>query len=192
MSAMQAMYEFILEINKLKLVFRKTKTHPDRNESTAEHSWTAGMITMVVMDEIKQEFPGIDDVKVLKLALIHDIVEIYAGDVILFNTQARKDQEKIEHEALQKLMAIYPEFGNKLHTLWHEFEKRETIESKVAKAADAICPVFLRVSVGQSYKPFDIQLADLEKKMWSYFEFSKTFSALFQKLLNEAVSMELI
>lgn len=99
MKNLQNIYQFILEINKLKLVFRNTTTSSQRNESTAEHSWSATMITIILMDELKKEFPGIDELKIIKLALIHDIVEIYAGDVIAFDIEARKNKEKIEAEA---------------------------------------------------------------------------------------------
>jgi len=88
------MYQLILEISKLKLVFRNTITSPGRNESTAEHSWSTSMITMILMDELKKEFSGIDELKIIKLALIHDIVEIHAGDVSVFDVAARKDKEK--------------------------------------------------------------------------------------------------
>lgn len=117
MSHSQNMYQLILEMSKLKIVFRTTITSHDRKESTAEHSWSASMIAIILMNELKIEFPEIDELKIIKLVLIHDVVEIYAGDVIAFDEAARKDKEKIEAEALQKLMAIYPEFGKPLHGL---------------------------------------------------------------------------
>jgi putative hydrolase of HD superfamily len=188
----QDMFNFILEMNKLKLVFRNTTTHPDRKESTAEHSWSASMIAVILMDELKKEFATIDELKTIKLSLIHDIVEIYAGDVIAFDMEARKDKEKVEAEALQKLMMIYPEFGRHLHDLWYEFEKRESIEAKIAKASDAICPIFLRLQFKQSYAPFGITIDRLEKTKSPYFTFSKTFTALYQKLKTDLLKEKLI
>lgn len=120
------------------------------------------MITIISMDELKKEFPEIDELKIIKLALIHDVVEIYAGDVMAFDMEARKDKEKIEEEALKKLMEVCPEFGQQLHGLWYEFEKKESIEAKIAKAADAICPIFQRFQSKQSYIPFDITIANLQ------------------------------
>ena len=110
-------YQLILELNKLKLVFRKTTTNPDRKESTAEHSWSASMIVMILLDELKKEFTEINELKAIKLALIHDVVEVYAGDVMAFDIEARKENEKVEREALEKLMAIYPVFGKQLQNL---------------------------------------------------------------------------
>lgn len=192
MSNIQSMYKLILEINNLKLIFRNTTTCPDRKESTAEHSWSVSMITLILMDEIKKEFCQIDELKTIKLSLIHDIVEIYAGDVMAFDTEARKNQEKVETEALKKLMAVYPEFGQQLHDLWHEFEKKESLEAKIAKAADAICPMFQRLQSKQSYVPFHITIANLEKTKSPHFAFSKTFSALYQKLKADLQEENLI
>lgn len=192
MSDFQNMYQFILEINKLKLVFRNTTTLPDRKESTAEHSWSVSMIVMVLMDELKKEFPHINELKTIQLALVHDIVEIYAGDVIAFDAEARKNKVKDETEALNKLMEVYPAFGKQLHDLWHESEEKETIEAKIAKAADAICPIFLRLQFKQSYLPFNITIANLEKTKAPHFIFSKTFDKLYQKLKTDLLAEKLI
>jgi len=188
----QNRYQLILEINNLKLVFRNTTTNPERPESTAEHSWSVSMITMILMDDLKKEFGSINELKVIKLGLIYDLVEIYAGDVMAFDAEARKNKEQIELEALNKLMSIYPEFGKQLHNLWHEFEEKETIEAKIAKAADSICPIFLRLQSGQSYIPFNITIDNLEKVKKSIFAFSKTFTVLYQKLKSDLIEKKLI
>lgn len=91
-------YQLILEMTKLKVVFRNTISIKDRKESTAEHSWSASMIIMILMNELKKEFAEIDELKVIKLTLIHDIVEIYAGDVIAFDAAARKEKEKLKQK----------------------------------------------------------------------------------------------
>lgn len=192
LSNFQNMYQLILEINKLKLVFRNTTTLSDRKESTAEHSWSVSMITIILMDELKKEFPQIDELKIIKLALIHDIVEIYAGDVTAFDAVARKNKTKDEIEALNKLMVIYPEFGKQLHDLWHESEERETIEAKIAKAADAICPLFLRLQFKQSYIPFNITMENLESTKSPNFTFSKTFNRLYKQLKIDLLTEKLI
>jgi len=188
----QNAYQFILELNKLKLVFRNTLTNKERSESTAEHSWSAAMIIVVLMSELKKEFTAIDELKAVKLALIHDIVEIYAGDVIAFDAQARKDKHAVELDALEKLMQLNPIFGEQLHALWHEFENKSSIEAKIAKAADAICPVFVRLHSKQSYIPAAISLEKFDKTKAPSFEFSKTFSALYQQLKLDLQANDLI
>ncbi len=191
MSNFQNMYQLILEINKLKLVFRNTKTQPSRNESTAEHSWSVCMIVMILMDELKKEFHQLDELKIIKLALIHDLVEIYAGDVTAFDDEARKNKVKDEIEALNKLMKIYPEFGKELHDLWYESEKKETIEAKIAKAADAICPVFLRVQFNQALQP-DITFEVFDKTKAPAFRFSKVFNKMYEQLKKDLIDRNLI
>jgi 5'-deoxynucleotidase YfbR-like HD superfamily hydrolase len=192
MLEIQNTYQFILELDKLKQVFRNTITDFARKESTAEHSWSVAMIVLVLLSELKKEFPQFDELKTLKLALIHDIVEIYAGDIIAFDLTARKEKEQIEIAALHQLMAIYPEFGRQLHDLWLEFEKRESLEAQIAKAADSICPIFQRLHSKQSYVSFNVTLSHLEKTKSHYFTFSQVFSALYQKLKSDLLIEQLI
>ena len=92
--------------NKFLLFFRNTTTNSERNESTAEHSWSVSMIIIILIDDLKKEFGHIDELKTIKLGLIHDVVEIYAGDVMAFDVEARKNKEQVELEALKKLMLI--------------------------------------------------------------------------------------
>lgn len=164
MVEIQNIYRLILELDKLKQVFRNTVTDSTRKESTAEHSWSVAMIVLVLLPELKKEFSEFDEFKTFKLALIHDIVEIYAGDVLAFDLIARKEKENIEIAALNQLAAIYPEFGKQLHDLWFEFEKRESLEAQIAKAADSICPIFQRLHAKQSYIPFKVTLSHLISK----------------------------
>lgn len=187
-----AIYHFILEIDKLKQVFRNTKTSDNRRESTAEHCWSASMIAMIVMQELREEFGAFDEFKIIKLILIHDLVEIYAGDIIAFDIEARKNKALQEQEALEQLISLCPMFGAELKPLWYEFEHRETLEAKIAKACDAICPVFQRVQAGQSYLPFGVSLEKLRYTIEQHFKFSRTFSSLFSKLQQELYDRRLI
>lgn len=192
MEILSAQYQLISELSKLKIVLRNTQTMSKRQESTAEHSWSASMITLIVMQELKQEFPTLDELKILKLTLIHDIVEIYAGDVIVFDAIARKDKLALEQQALATLVSLCPSFGTELEALWNEFEAHTTLEAKVAKAADSICPIFQRLAVKQSYIPYHVDLIKLEKTKQPYFEFSQTFSTLFKQLKEDLIEAKLI
>ena len=185
-------YALISELSKLKVVFRNTKTQMDRKESTAEHSWSASMIVMILRDELKQEFTQIDELKIIKLVLIHDIVEIYAGDVMVFDREARKNKAAEEIAALEQLKNLYPDFGHQLNDLWYEFEAKETLEAKIAKAADAICPIFQRLHVKQSYISINISLDQLNQTKQPLFEFSQTFLTLYENLKNDLLNEQLI
>lgn len=192
MSNIQNIYNLILEMDKLKTIFRNTLSASDRKESTAEHSWSASMIIIILMDELKKEFPDLDELKTIKLIMIHDTVEIYAGDVLAFDIQARANKEKVEADALKQLIAVNPAFGSQLHDLWHEFETKQTIEAKVAKAADSICPMFQRLLVKQSYIPYNITIANLDTTKYPIFTFSQTFTTLYQKLKMDLLANNMI
>lgn len=188
----QNTYQLIAELTKLKLVFRNTQTEVNRYESTAEHSWSASMIVMILMGSLKEEFGQIDELKTIKLTLIHDVVEIYAGDVSAFDAVARKNKEELEIEALNKLVDLCPTFGEQLQSLWYEFERKETLEARIAKAADAICPIFQRLATKQSYIPFNITMQKMDSTKSPYFEFSKSFQVLYNKLKQDLVLDKLI
>ncbi len=143
--------EFILELEKLKGVLRKTKpVGQKRYENSAEHSWQTAMTAMILLDEAPDD---LDVLKVLKMLLIHDVVEIDAGDVFVYDTNARSDIAELEAQAAQRIFGLLPDsIGEELLQLWHEFEERQTAESKFAKAVDRINPVLQNLaSDGQSW-----------------------------------------
>lgn len=131
---------FILELEKLKSVLRKTRpVGLDRFENTAEHSWQTALTAMVFLEDTDA---SLDALKVLKMLLIHDVVEIDVGDVFVYDEQARADAEEIERAAAKRIFRLLPErLGVELLALWEEFEARETPESIFAKAIDRVNPV---------------------------------------------------
>jgi len=156
MSKIQNKIDFILELEKLKGVLRKTKpVGLDRYENSAEHSWQTTLTALILLDEAPAE---IDALKVLKMLLIHDVVEIDAGDVFVYDTNARAEIAEKEAEAAERIFGLLPAgIGDELLQLWHEFEGRQTIESKFAKAVDRINPVLQNLaSHGQSWVEHNI------------------------------------
>lgn len=192
MSNLDNSYQLILEINKLKTVFRNNQTTSDRRESSAEHSWSTTMICLILMPELKQEFPDLDETKIIHLALTHDLVEIYAGDVSTFNVAARVQKAVDEADLIQNFKHIDHDFGSQIVDLWKEFESQITIEAKIAKAADAICPIFLRVLVKQSLKAEGISQELFESRKLPYFIFSQTFTSLYHKLKSDLLENGLV
>ena len=189
---LEEIYTLIMEVGKLRLVFRNTQVLPDRRESSAEHSWSVAMIIMTLMDDLRQEFGAIDELKTIKLGLIHDVVEIYAGDAFAFDEKARQEKEKLEQEAMEKIVEIYPAFGRQLEKLWHEFEARETLEAKIAKGCDAMCAIFQRIRSQHSYTTRGIDMVRLDNLMLPYLSFSKTFMTMYARLKADLVSGGLI
>ena len=131
--------EFLMEIDKVKSIVRRTKLFDgSRCENDAEHSWHLAMMAIVLAEHANEPF---DLVKVLKMILIHDIVEIDAGDFIVYTHQT-VEKEATEKVAAERIFGMLPE-GQKqeLIDLWREFEERSTPEAKFAAALDRLEPV---------------------------------------------------
>lgn len=136
--------DFIREIDKLKYILRQTCLfESERRENDAEHTWH-----LVMMAVILQEYTNepIDLLKVLKMLLIHDLVEIDAGDTFAFDVIVEDVFDK-EKKAAERIFGLLPEDQkDELIMLWHEFEKAESAEAKFAKAIDRLEPVLQNIS----------------------------------------------
>lgn len=156
---------FIKEIDKLKYIQRKTALfNSTRNENDAEHSWHLAMMALVMSEQSNEK---VDLLKVIKMLLIHDIVEIDAGDTFLFDTTKSHDNTAEELEAAKRIFGILPEAqANDLIAIWEEFEAAETAEAKFAKAMDRLAPMMQNDSNGGgTWKEFDVPYeAVIEKK----------------------------
>lgn len=163
MTRLEKQINFINEIEKLKTVTRQNKTLDGRQENSAEHSWHLGIIGMYLTEYGDD---NLDRFKVVQLLLIHDLVEIYAGDAFLYNDVARKAAEKKEEASLNQLVALLPEDqGGDLSRLWHEFEDRKTPEAKFAKAIDAFQPLLNHYLTAEDhFNPNQITLSQVYDK----------------------------
>ncbi|NEY30692.1 HD domain-containing protein [Streptomyces sp. PRKS01-65] len=134
--------EFIIEVDRLKDIFRQSPLlAADRKENDAEHSWHLALMTLVLAEYADEP---IDTSKVLALVVLHDLVEIYAGDTFLYDTAAAADQEAREQQAADRLFAILPpDQRDRFRALWEEFEERRTPEARFAKAMDRLQPLLL-------------------------------------------------
>lgn len=137
--------KFALEIDKAKNIFRQTHlSEHGRNENDAEHSWHMAIMAWLLKEYSNDE---IDISKVILMCLIHDLVEIYAGDTYAYDTENLKTQKSRENEAKEKLFSILPEDQKaKLISLFDEFEAYQTAESKFAHAMDNLQPLILNDS----------------------------------------------
>lgn len=150
--------KFIKEIDKLKYIQRKTKLfNSDRCENDAEHSWHLAMMTIILSEHSNVK---IDVLKVLKMVLIHDIVEIDSGDIFIFDTEKDHDNTLEELKAAKRIFGLLPEKQAKnLINIWLEFEKGETNEAKFAKAMDRFEPILQNVSNnGGTWKEYNVPI----------------------------------
>jgi putative hydrolase of HD superfamily len=144
-SRLMMQMEFIREIDKLKYIQRKTKLfNSDRHENDAEHSWHLAMMVMVLAEYSNE---SIDMLKVLKMVLIHDIVEIDAGDTFLYDTVKNHCNTDEELIAARRIFGLLPaDLCAEFTDLWMEFEMAESADAKFAKAIDRLEPVLQNIS----------------------------------------------
>jgi putative hydrolase of HD superfamily len=134
--------QFLLEIDGLKQITRRTLiADGSRRENDAEHSWHLAMFAVVLAEHGPAE---LDLARVLKMVLVHDLVEIDAGDTYCYDPAACATQRERELAAAERIFALLPaDQGNELRELWEEFEAKDTAESRFAAALDRLQPVLL-------------------------------------------------
>lgn len=139
--------EFVLEIDKEKNIFRQTHiSGHGRNENDAEHAWH-----MAIMAYLLREYSNepIDITRVMLMCLVHDVVEIDAGDTYAYDTEGKKTQKAREEAAKERLYSLLPDDQKEeLMTIFEEFEAGETSEAKFARAMDNLQPLLLNNSNG--------------------------------------------
>jgi len=145
---LQQQLDFLMEIDRLKSVNRQTLiTDGTRRENTAEHSWHLAMFAFVLAEHANED---VDLLHVLQLCLIHDIVEIDAGDTFAYDTTANSDKGEREQRAADRLFGLLPADQHaRLRALWEEYEAVETAESRYANAVDRMQPAMLNHMVGE-------------------------------------------
>jgi putative hydrolase of HD superfamily len=156
---------FIHEIDKVKYILRKTKLfNSNRNENDAEHSWHLAIMAIILAEHANEP---VDVLKVVKMLLIHDVVEIDAGDIFLYDTTINHTNTEAELKAAKRIFGLLPEEqAADLIAVWEEFEAGETMEAKFARAMDRLEPLLQNVSNGGgTWKEFDVRYEKvLEKK----------------------------
>jgi len=134
---------FVAEVDKLKNIFRQTLVVESRRpENDAEHSWHLTLLAIILVEHAN--VPNLDLLRVLKMLIIHDLVEIDAGDTFAYDTARMVDQHEREARAAERIFGLLPsDQALMLRGLWDEFEARETPESKFAAAVDRFQPMLL-------------------------------------------------
>jgi putative hydrolases of HD superfamily len=132
-------FAFITEIDKIKSIFRKSRTFTgEKYENDAEHSWHICVMAMVLAEYANEK---IDILKVIKMLLVHDIVEIDAGDTFLY-AENRDDVFETEKAAAERIFGLLPDSQfREFMDLWLEFEAKETAEAKYAGSIDRLQPM---------------------------------------------------
>ncbi|MCF0058571.1 HD family hydrolase [Dyadobacter sp. CY356] len=179
--------EFIKEIDKLKYIQRRTKLfNSDRNENDAEHSWHLAMMAIILSNHSNME---IDVLKVVKMVLIHDIVEIDAGDTFLYDTTKNHTNTDEELLAAKRIFGLLPDAQrDEMIAVWEEFEAGETAEARFAKTMDRLEPLLQNTSNnGGTWKEFDVDYQKVYDKKSVMKYGSESIWSYAENLINESV-----
>lgn len=168
---------YILELDKLKTVLRQTMIGQGRRENTAEHSWHLAMLALLLGEYANE---SVDLLRVIKMALVHDIVEIDAGDTFVYDTAGEATKVAREQLAADRIFNLLPpDQAADVRALWDEYEARATAEARFAYAIDRLIPVMLNHALqGKMWRQHGItasrvlarneSMADGSRRLWDY------------------------
>lgn len=177
---LQKRLDFIIEIDKSKEIIRQTYlADASRKEGDAEHAWHMAVMAFLLADCSNEE---IDILKVMKMVLVHDLIEIDAGDTYAYDVEANKSKEQREQKAADRIFNILPEsYALEMRGLWEEFEEYNTAEAKFAHTLDNVQPLLLNdASDGKSWREHGVckeqvmnrnkRTAEGSEVLWDYCE----------------------
>lgn len=188
-SALDRTLDFVRETEKLKHVLRRNRTaDASRCENTAEHSFSLALMAMLFRDHADD--PNVDSDRAVRMALVHDLVEIDAGDTYAYDTAANLDKTAREETAARRLFGLLPEpFAREADALWREFEAHETPTAKYVNALDRVHPMMLHVaSEGVVWKENGIRREQVEARFACVREASRALGEFVDATIEQAVS----
>jgi len=178
---------FLIECDRLKDIVRQTlNAHSGRPENDAEHSWA---LCLFVMTLAEHSNTSIDVLRVMKMLLIHDIVEIDAGDTFAYDTARLVDQHEREAAAATRLFGLLPDDqAAEFRALWDEFEDRQTADARFAHAIDRCQAMLLNcLSKGVTWSRHNVRLDQIRARNAPIGEGSASLWTHMSHLLDEAV-----
>ena len=188
MTRLEQQIQFILEIDKLKSIIRRSYLiNGERRENTAEHSWHLSILALTLAEHANE---SVDLLRVLKMVIVHDIVEIDAGDTFLFDTAGAQDKTAREQLAADRLFGLLPEDqAVELRQLWDEFEARETADSHFANSLDRLMPLLHNYHAGgRTWQENGIVSSQIDWVHGRIAEGSQTLAELSRQVVATAVA----
>ncbi len=171
-------FEFFREIDKEKFIGRQTYlTGAERKENDAEHAWHMAIMTLLLSEYANEK---IDVLKTISMLLIHDLVEIDAGDTYAYDDEGKKTQHLREENGAKRIFGLLPDDqADKMKKLWEEFERADTPEAKFARTMDNVQPIMLNAATdGKAWEEHGVHLEQVlgrnkitpegSKKLWEY------------------------
>ncbi len=179
-------FDFVVEIDKAKNIYRRNLiADGSRNENDAEHMWHMALTAMILSEYAEKD---VDMNKVIRMALVHDLVEVYAGDTFAYDEKGYTDKLAREIAAADKLFAILPtEQGAEMRALWEEFDAGETKEACFANAIDRITPMLQNhLTDGHTWKLGKVQKSKILERAKPIEGYPKLYD-VFLYILNNAI-----
>jgi putative hydrolase of HD superfamily len=175
---------FLERADALKAVERRTRVGP-RQENSAEHSWHIALYVLLLAGELQDD---VDAGRAIELCLVHDLVEIGAGDTYAFDEAGREQQHEREQAAADELFALLPDdLAARLHALWEEFEAGETAEARLAVAVDRLQGLAQNLaSEGAVWQENSIRAEQVRQRNAATLAGDPALAALVERLLDRA------
>jgi len=186
---LETQLDFILEVDKLKQVLRQTVLIADRRpENDAEHSWHLSLMAVLLVEHAASE---VDLLKVLRMLLIHDLVEIDAGDTFAYDEVGNRDKAEREQRAATRIFGLLPEDqAQRYRAIWDEFEERHTAEARYAAALDRLQPLLLNFHTeGAAWRKHGISRAQVLARNEHIGEGAPALWQRARRLIDEAVTL---
>lgn len=187
MDRLEQQIQFLLELDKQKEIERQTYlADGSRREGDAEHAWHLAVMAFLLADYANEE---IDVLKTIKMVLLHDVIEIDAGDTYAYDTEKQKTKRAREEKAADRLYGMLPEEQKREYrALWEEFEAMETPEAKFANTLDKVQPVLLNhASGGRSWREHDVKKTQILGRNERTGEGSEILWEYIRKIIDENI-----
>ena len=178
--------DFMLELDKMKNLYRQTYVlHEDRKENDAEHSWHLAILAMLLSEYAAQP---VDVLHVMKMVLIHDVVEIDAGDTYCYDEEGYKSKADREEKAAQRIFGLLPDDQRgEFYTLWREFEDSETNDARFAAMLDRLQPIMLNYTKGgRSWQEHGIHKEQVLARNLPYLSESEQLADVIRSVIDDA------
>ena len=187
MTRLEKQLAFILEIDKVKSIFRQNYlADGERRENDAEHSWHIALMAVLLKEYAKED---VDLLKVITMVLIHDLVEIDAGDTYAYDVEGAQTKREREVKAAERIFGILPEDqGTYFRELWDEFEAYETYDAKYAHLLDNFQPFLLNDAAGGiSWVEHEVKKSQIYKRNEKMEETSEMVWNYMKRVIEENI-----